>query len=153
MACWQWFLGFIVNVIIIGIALWPIWKEYLHKRKYRYILRQQILRELGDIKRSYEGKIETYPKKYPKSVPPYDISCFNTLTELFEKSTYLSKKERKRIAELLSEFRKGAYERQKEERLIAKKSIYKIKEISEDATGIIKSRLGIEEKNNKQIGN
>jgi len=150
MACWQWFLGFIVNLGIVSIALWPNIKEWLHKRRYRYILRQQILRELRDIHQSYCGKIEVYQRTCPKDwakpdfkplVPPHDILWFNTLTNLFEKSTYLSRKERNGITELLSVFRKGSYEKRSGGSVIDKASIYKIKELSKVTINIINSKI------------
>ncbi len=109
--------GSFATFLAVIVALFPIFKEWRHNLKYKRILREQILIEIRDIKQSYSGKIDCYKqtayntenKEMAYIIPDHDKDFFHRLGDSFEKSTYISEKERKYIGILLKLFREGSY--------------------------------------------
>jgi hypothetical protein len=109
----NWEMWTAISTVFLGVvAVLPIIKEHIQKRKYLKILRVQIYTDIRDINESYRGEKDLFEKGRlidDVKVPDHDFGYFNNLSDSFEKSTYLTSKEKDLIGSLIKVFRKGSY--------------------------------------------
>ncbi len=103
---WQGLASF-VGLVVIVVALIPIFKERRHKIKTTSIIRSQLFRDIRHLKRSLTmkkgqlEKIETNAQHFGSE----DIKSFKNLEKLYPQTIYLTKKERYTLNNVILHYR------------------------------------------------
>ena len=158
----NWLVVSAIGTIFLGgVAIAPILKEFRHRQKYKRVLRELTYIEIRDINESYKGKIKTFEKDWQKGciteviVPEHDFNFFKRLGISYKEATYLSRKERDKIGEIIRAFRKGSYHKrivrkyfkrphyyyQEEKNIIDKDSVYNIVDLTNYALNLLHKNI------------
>jgi hypothetical protein len=151
------------GTVFVGVvAILPIIREAFHKRKNRDVLRDLIYVEVRDLNESYQGKLDTHKNNWAEpmfaaEIPDNDFMFFKSLVNSFEKSTYLTSRERELIGELVKIFREETYHKipknipeaggmkHIEVNAIKKKGVEKIISKTHEILELLKSKLDLSE--------
>ncbi len=102
---------------VVVVALIPIIRKAVHRRKIREVLKDLIYVDIRDLNESFQGKLNTAKYQdiwktepdWNAPIPKYDISNFETLLSNYKESIYLFKKDRESIGKLIRTFKKETY--------------------------------------------
>jgi hypothetical protein len=108
-------IGAIGSIFVIILALFPIFRDYIHGFKIKDVIRNKILFDLELIHESYFGKVLTNPQVFnnPNNIPyeikESDFKYFSNLELLYDSTVPLTSYEKNILASIIHQFRKTTY--------------------------------------------
>jgi predicted nucleotide-binding protein (sugar kinase/HSP70/actin superfamily) len=131
---------------VVGVALIPIFRKYIHGLNYKKILRLQIHLELYELKYSFRDK-KNHIEKDPNNIPgrefkKQDKEAIARFEQIFEKATYLTKEERTLLNKLLAQYRAYTFKYLRE--AIDKSGIEEMEQTIEEVITLYETKFKIE---------
>jgi Na+/melibiose symporter-like transporter len=133
----------IATFVLALVAITPILKDWIYKKKYRVILRTQMIMELTVLLWGFKNKLvhiaENPEKGTARQLNSEDQKAILQLEELFKNAAYLSRKESNLFQLLLKQFRENSFAYRRDG--LDKDGIELLKDIVERLIGLLNIEL------------
>ena len=131
-------IGAIGSIFVVFLALFPIFRDFVHSFKTKDVIRNKILFDLELIHESYFGKVLTNPQVFnnpdniPYEIKESDFEYFNNLEQLYDSTIPLSSYEKNILASIIHQFRKTTYRKFENKYYMDSWDVYLIELLSND---------------------